>query len=282
MLTYIVYSHTSFIDALRVQTHHLNSYENKILLINKSDEDFSDLYSNYKEVIFYDDTLPYATRLLELKKLNLDYALFIHDIDVVINKDDSTIEYLLDKMKELDIDRIDLQYQNIIRTQNTTGELIDIELEATGDTTLNIPFRWENPDDKRFYLTKQDDPNFYIYNVNPSIWKISTFMELMTQFKYETYRTIELPPTQLFWRKYKIYKLFGPYILCGGMGCLPFFQFIHITHGGKLLPLEGHNLDESLVDVYKSMIKEFSLDSDREFQTRNYEDYWTGPIRDQR
>ena len=107
-------------------------------------------------------------------------------------------------------------------------------------------------------------------------------MELMTQFKDETYRTIELPPTQLFCSKYKIYKLFGPYILCGGMGCLPFFQFIHITHGGKLLPLEGHNLDESLVDVYKSMIKEFSLDSDREFQTRNYEDYWTGPIRDQR
>ena len=201
MIPYIVYSHTSFIDALRVQTHYLNSYENKILLINKSDEDFTDLYSNYKEVLFYDDTLPYATRLLELKKINLDYALFIHDIDVIINKDDSTMEYLLNKMKEFDMDRIDLQYQNIMRTSNTTGKLIDIELKPTGDTTLHIPFQWENPKDKRFYLTKQDDVNHYIYNVNPSIWKISTFMEIMSEFKDETYRTIEIMKTQEFCKK---------------------------------------------------------------------------------
>tara|TARA_Y100000593_G_C4249522_1_gene306411 strand:+ start:165 stop:1016 length:852 start_codon:yes stop_codon:yes gene_type:complete len=283
MLTYIVYSHTSFIDALKVQTHYLNSYENKILLVNKSDEDFSDLYSNYKEVIFYDDTLPYATRLLELKRLELDYVLFIHDIDVVINRNDSTMEYMLDEMKKLDVDRFDLQYQNIRRTGNTTGHLIDIDLKPTGKAELKIPHGWENPKDLRFYLTKQDDVNFYIYNVNPSIWKMSVFMEIMTHFKNETYRSIENQQTMQFCKKYNIYKFYGPHILCGGMGCLPFFQFIHITHGGKLLPYPtGHNLDESLVSVWESILTEFSLDSKREFQTRNYEDYWKGPIRDQR
>ncbi len=69
MLTYIVYSHTEFLDVLLTQTHYLKSYDNKVLLINKSDEDLSDLYSNYKQVIFYDDTLSYASRLLEIKKL---------------------------------------------------------------------------------------------------------------------------------------------------------------------------------------------------------------------
>lgn len=282
MIPYIVYSHSEFLDALLTQTYYLKSYDNKILLINKSDEDLTDLYSNYKQVVFYDDKLPYASRLLSLSELNLDYALFIHDIDVVINRDDSIIEHLLEKMMELGMDRVDLQYQNIRRTHNTTGELIDIELKPTGNTTLQMPFWWENSEDLRFYLTKQDDVNHYIYNVNPSIWKISTFMEIMSEFKDETYRTIEIMKTQEFCKKYNIFKLYGPYILCGGMGCLPFFQFIHITHGGELLPLIGHNLDESLVDTYKSMIKEFSLDKERKFQTRNYEHYWRGPIREQR
>ena len=282
MIPYIVYSHSEFLDALLTQTYYLKSYDNKILLINKSDEDLTDLYSNYKQVVFYDDKLPYASRLLSLSELNLDYALFIHDIDVVINRDDSIIEHLLEKMMELGMDRVDLQYQNIRRTHNTTGELIDIELKPTGNTTLQMPFWWENSEDLRFYLTKQDDVNHYIYNVNPSIWKISTFMEVMSEFKNETYRSIEGPLTQEFCKRYRIYKLYGPHILCGGMGCLPFFQFIHITHGGKLLPLVGHNLDESLVDTYKFMIKKFSLDKNREFQDRNYEHYWVGPIREQR
>jgi len=282
MIPYIVYSHSEFLDALLTQTYYLKSYDNKILLINKSDEDLTDLYSNYKQVVFYDDKLPYPSRLLSLSELNLDYALFIHDIDVVINRDDFIIEHLLEKMITLGMDRVDLQYQNIRRTHNTTGELIDIELKPTGNTTLQMPFWWENSEDLRFYLTKQDDVNHYIYNVNPSIWKISTFMEIMSEFKNETYRSIEGPLTQEFCKRYRIYKLYGPHILCGGMGCLPFFQFIHITHGGKLLPLVGHNLDESLVDTYKFMIKKFSLDKNREFQDRNYEHYWVGPIREQR
>ena len=47
-----------------------------------------------------------------------------------------------------------LKYQQIHKTSNKEGELIDIELEATIEgTTLQIPSRWENPDDKRFYIT---------------------------------------------------------------------------------------------------------------------------------
>ena len=282
MIPCIVYSHTEFLDILSTQTHNLKSYDNKMLLINKSDMELGELYSNYKEIIFYDDTLPYASRLLELSNLYCKHALFIHDIDIVINRDDSVMEHLLEKMIELDMDRIDLQYQNIRRTNNITGELLDIGLKPTGDTKLQIPVDWENPEDLRFYLTKQDDVNHYIYNVNPSIWKISALVEIMTEFKNETYRSIENLPTQKFCKKYNIYKLYGPHILCGGMGCLPFFQFIHITHGGKLLPFENSNLDPSLVDTYKSIVKQFSLDDKRGFQGRNYEHYWRGPIRDQR
>ena len=96
MLTYIVYSHTEFLDVLLTQTHYLKAYNNKVLLINKSDKDLSDLYSNYKQVIFYDDTLPYASRILSLSDLDLDYILFIHDIDIVITKNDKVINHFVD------------------------------------------------------------------------------------------------------------------------------------------------------------------------------------------
>ena len=46
MLTYIVYSHTEFLDVLLTQTHYLKSYDNKILLINKSDQDLTITYSS--------------------------------------------------------------------------------------------------------------------------------------------------------------------------------------------------------------------------------------------
>ena len=52
MIPCIVYSHTEFLDILSAQTHYLKSYDNKMLLINKSDMELDELYSNYKEIIF--------------------------------------------------------------------------------------------------------------------------------------------------------------------------------------------------------------------------------------
>ena len=91
----------------------------------------------------------------------------------------------------------------------------------------------------------------------------------MTNFKDETYRSIENPSTQYFCQKYKVYKCFGPYILSGGFCCMPFFQFIHVTHGGKLLPLTDNNLDGTIHDKYITLLSQFKLDENREFQTNN-------------
>ena len=237
----------------------MKEYKNKILLINKSDKELSDLYSNYKQVLFYDDKLPYASRLLEISKLNLDYALFIHDIDIVVKKDDIVVDHLLKTMIKYNIDRIDLQYKNIIHNQYTETMLIE-------------------KNNFKFCINKQENVNHYIYNVNPSIWKISTLMEVMSNFKNDTYRTIEEAKTQEFCKKYRIFKLYWEsYINCGDFGCIPFFQFIHITHGGKLLPLTRNNLNKTLVDTYMKILEQFSLAEKREFGVRNFSDYYHGP-----
>jgi len=270
MLTYVVYSHSEYSDILSAQTHYLSSYENKVLLIDKSGAELTDLCSKYKQVLFYDDTLPYASRLLKLTELDLDYVLFIHDIDIVVKRDDATVEHLLGRMIEHNIDRIDLQYKNIIHNPDTETLLVEYN-------------------DSKVYLNKQENVNHYIYNVQPSIWKVSTLMEIMSRFQNETYRTIESASMQSFCQQYRIFKLYWEsYINCGHFGSMPFFQFIHLTHGGKLLSRTDNPDDcgpyqnmHYTLDTYQSIIDNFSLADTRKFDPRYYgSDYYHGPSKE--
>ena len=249
MLTYIIYSHTDFLDMLTIQTYKLKSYEDKILLINKSDLDLSGIYSQYKKIIFYDDALPYASRILSLVDLNLEYVLFIHDIDIIITKNNKIINHFVDFMKTNDIDRIDLQVRY--------------------NWDLNNPEKiYMTVDDEVIELRRQVNVNNYSYNVNPSIWKLPTLLNIMNQFKNETYRSIELN-VQEYCNKFKIYKLYSDeYIRCGWFSCLSFFQFLHITHGGKLLPLLNNNLNEHLKFEYDYILSEWLSDTNRIFADR--------------
>jgi len=256
-LTYVVYSHTDYLDILLIQSDYLKKYTNKILLINKSNQDLSQIYSQYKNIIFYDDTLPYASRLLSLSNLKDDYILLIHDIDIVIEKNDEYLQYLKNYMFQNNIDRIDLQS----RTDWDQFNKNVVKLELNNVTVE---------------LKLQTNVNNYIYNVNPSIWKLSTLLDVMSAFKKETYRPIELIATQNYCSKFKIYKLYSNTPLrCGYFHCLPIFQFIHITHGGKLLPPVNNNLENKFNDHYDIIIKNILDKKSRPFHNKKLSSYET-------
>lgn len=235
-LTYVVYSHTDYLDILFVQTEYLKNHSNKILLINKSEQDLSSVYSEYKDVIFYDGSLPYASRLLSLSVLEDTYILFIHDIDIVIEKDDVCLEHIKNYMSDNNVDRIDLQSR--VDWDESNKDIEEINVNSY-----------------KIQLKRQMNINNYIYNVNPSIWKLSTLLNIMSTFRNETYRTLELT-AQKYCTKFKIYKLYSDTQLrCGYFHCLPIFQFIHITHGGKLLPPINNNLEDKFHNHYNIIIK---------------------------
>jgi hypothetical protein len=241
-LTYVVYSHTDYLDILSIQTEGLK-YTDKILLINKSDKDLDYLYSKYNQVIFYDDSLPYASRLLSLRCLKNEYILFIHDIDIVVKKDDSYINHVKNYMVEHSIDRIDLQCRR--------------SWDISNRDRLSIEF-----DNSKIELRAQKNTNNYIYNVNPSIWKLNVLLDIMENFKNETYRTIENEYVMKYCLKYNIYKLYSDNpIKCGWFSCLSFFQFIHITHKGKLLPRSNNQLDANLIPEYNNIIEILTLNN---------------------
>jgi hypothetical protein len=71
MINYVIYGHTDYLDILRIQTDYMSVYNNVTLFINHNTLVLDDLYSKYKNVIFYDDSKQYSYRLLDcLNQIN--------------------------------------------------------------------------------------------------------------------------------------------------------------------------------------------------------------------
>jgi len=243
-ITYVVYSHSSYHDVLEIQTEYLKDYKDKVLLINKT-ENPPEWYDSYKGILYYDDSLPYAGRLLTLKELSDEHILLTHDMDVVIEKNDIAISNILRTMIEEDIDRVDLQWR---------------DLDTSGNEF--------NPNTNRikvddFLLIKQENVNGHMFNLNPSIWKLSSLLDVMDNFKNEGYRTIE-EVTQEYCLKFDIYKpSCDTYFDCGYMQCNDIYQFLHLTRGGKWLAKngDGRRLDIKFIKEYKKIIINFNLNN---------------------
>jgi len=234
MINYVVYSHTDYIDILRVQTGELEGRGNLTLIINNS-QDIHNIYSKYNKVLFYDDTKPYATRLLQtLPLIEEDYFIFLHDIDIVLSVDNFIMNEFVEFLRRNNFDRICLQH-----TYNLESSLV-------------VHY------DNELALIKSCSVKDYIYNVNPSIWKKDTLIEIMANFPNETYRSIEFN-VQEFCLKYNIFKLHALRPLsCGWFICDKSFKFLHITHLGKLLPLNFESMTpsrQSYVDARDEYMK---------------------------
>lgn len=231
-MRWVVYSHTDYLDVLEVFSAYAEGIRDKVLLINAGAVLPQTIQKGYDQVIYYDDTLPYASRLLALKALTDEYVLFIHDMDIILYRDDLYLELLQVAMKSLGLDRIDLKPGN-------------------------------NPEG----LERIVDPLNYPYNVNPSIWKLSTFMEVMEKFPGESYRTIELLPTQYHCLQYQIYR---PYtdkpIPCGYYRCLPWFQFLHISHHGQFMPAGNQYMSAEVSAEYDKICDKYLSRSGRGYK----------------
>ena len=248
-MNYVVYSHSEFSDILEIQTDYLQDVKDKFLFINKSNLDVSlkKIYSAYKDIIFYDNSKPYAGRILECldqlkNKHKIEYCIFIHDIDIIFKKDQKILDNCLQIMKNRDIHRIDFQFDY---NNNESEKLINLET-----------FEEEQQPEAGSIYIRQDKVGHYVYNVNPSIWNINYFLDLLKINKNLGYRQIELSqPVQDFAKSvvksHKLYCKDDNKIRSGIFTCVSFFIFFHITHSGCLTPLDQ---DDKFFDKYNTNI----------------------------
>jgi hypothetical protein len=167
LYTIICYSHTDYLDILNVQNSYLLQYpEEKILLINENNmkhtQEFTNSTSCFRQILYYNDSLNYPKKIYNtLCNINIKnkHIIFLHDNDILIQKKQENIIKIINLMNNHNIHRVD--FQNWYHKRAIFDDIIPVYDNASIRKTLN------------------DD---YYYNVNPSIWELKSFLELMNKF----------------------------------------------------------------------------------------------------
>lgn len=240
MYTLVVYSNSEFSDILKIQHDYIKNINvRKILFIDKIDK-LNNTYDNFNDVYIYNNNLNYSKRIfncLNISNIDTKYILFIHDNDIILNINNEDLLNIIEISNNKNIDRIDLKYAGM--TENLKN--------------LNY---------KDITLVKSENAYDYIYNVNPSLWKLDSIAKLMHTYDY-SYREIENITVQKFCLlNFNIYKLFTPLIInAGWFASTPLFIFLHITHGGKCLPVDNKNngLSETIQKEYIDIINKYKI-----------------------
>jgi hypothetical protein len=185
----------------------------------------------FDTVILYDNTLNYSKRVLQgLLQLDSEFILFYHDIDILLRYSPNEVMELVHCMQKSGIDRIDLQYSTLKEEDS---------------------IQW-----KDMYLTRSDS---YVYNVNPSIWRRSVLIDIMTQFD-KPYRAIEDTEMQLYCQRFNIFKMWSQTkVHAGYFHTTPLFVFLHLTHGGKLPPQDSNTMEKWIETIYRGILVSFTL-----------------------
>lgn len=263
-IPYIVYTHSEYLDVLKISADLLHDNNNKILLTDSSELSKQTDYKafGFNKVFFYNDHLPYAEKLTRIfTELDFDYVLFTHEIDIILSRDENILNKLVEWMRHKEIDRIELQISN---AGGNTGDYIEISHETPVQDWCEIKYTDLKP--TKQYLHEHSIPGTYRYNVNPSIWNFKSFKKLLYNLNYKTYRQIESPETEEFCKDYKIYSLHVQFPLqCGYFKCAPLYKFFHITHWREFVKYNdnhttryGQSYQDAAIE-YKQIIDKYNL-----------------------
>lgn len=269
-LTFVMYSHTEFLDMLEIASDYASGIKNKVLLINKTNENIDYILSKFDKVIYYDDNLPYTDKVADaVSKIDAKYILFTHEVDIVLNMDVNVIEKLCQFMELTNTDRIDLQPNG----GNDKGIYYKIDgdvdkwgfYEGIKDPNMDLDINYN-------YLGLHTQIGTYVFNVNPSIWNRESYIKLFRKFTNRTYRDIEYDDVQEYCSNggLKVFNLHSTKsLLCGYMKSLSFYKYIHITHYGRLLRFDGSfktEFNQSYIDVandYINIINKYKLSGEK-------------------
>jgi len=254
----VIYSHSEYADVLHIATKFLKSYKNKILLIDNNFKK-TEYDNDYVNIVKYDDKQPYGSRLLNLNNINDDVILFMHETDVLIKYDVSILNNLKQYIVDNKIDKIELQHCAFPPDKIPLKQTYNIQNKEIYFNEL-------------CNLYKIDNPDFFVYNVNPTLWRKETFLDIMKQFKDYNYRQMESKQVQQYTAsKFNCLSLkCEKYVKCAHFTCPLFFQFIHLTHYGKFAQLknkfydnkhfkhlnDSYLLDSEIYDIYMKQIYE--------------------------
>ena len=244
-MIHIIYSHSSYLDILKVQYDYFQKNKNEndiiILFINYTNNIFP---NNFDKIIYYNETLNYSKRILHcIKECNITdkFIIFHPDINILVKKNDKYIEKLINMCDKFNIDRLDFNCYKYKEDQ------------------LNLKI------DDSYILIKNDNINDFIYNVGTAIYNLNSFKKLLENFDY-SYRIFETTKeVQIYCKNnmncYYLNNINGININCGYYHMTNILLFIHITHDGKLLPKNNNEnkLELFLQEIYDNITENYTF-----------------------
>lgn len=240
----LIYTHSDYFDILPVQLYYFSKlFHDNSNIVLCTDKEVDCIYTR----VLYDDTLPYASRILsciQQIQTNNTHILIIHENDALIRFDKLFIYILLNKIKEHAIDSLELK-----------------------QGTSNIDFKIDISDD--IYLSYKDTLCHYKYSVEPTIWYKASFTQLLSKFHDKTYRTIECDDVHNYVRdNLKAYSIYdNQSIQTMWYRVSKHFVFLHLTSRLLLLPCSKNNdLDPFIQDEHEYIYNNFLSNTNREKQ----------------
>ena len=244
-LRYVTYSHSDYLDVLQIHVDHIKKKKKKSLLINHCELPET-ISAHYDQIIFYDDALPYASRIYTgVSGIEEGFFVLMHDNDILISEN-SQIHMVATVFQHKKMHRLDLKHT-------------PVRNPPKGSVSLNYKYQ--------LCRHKMIPGNDYVYNVNPSMWDKKCLLEVMKKFHDLSYREIEKNEVQQFCSEKDFYFLYCPdpskVKQAGHFFCSDIFVFLHITHGGKFLPTNGKSVHgqsyRDVEDRYKGIVNRYNL-----------------------
>jgi hypothetical protein len=216
----------------------LKKCENIFIGIDSNPNEF--IFNENFNLINYDINLNYTKRIKSiLEKINDDYIVLVHDIDIMLNFDNEILEKYFNIVKENRLDRLSFGVYNNPNKIIQKDNIVICKLDPRISNNFFTPF-----------------------DHTPSIYNRKNLIELYTIFNHESYVSVEqnLEVQRYVNENYKFYGIqkTNDIILKYHRGFVftEFFNFLHITIQGKFLP---KNLYFDLIGDFEKIINDYEL-----------------------
>jgi len=234
----IIFSHSDYKYLWNIIEDSISKLQdlNPIFVSNKNS--VYDKPKGFIKYIEYDDNLCYAKRWTNdiIPYLSLNYILIVHDTQLIVGCDVNKIQELVQLIKINDIDRCSL---NVFKGSDILHDSIRSNLQLC-NLNKNV-------------IGKTCVP----FDVCPSIWKVSSFLQLWNTFNNETYHQSEQNKNvQNYCKSLKCYglqKTNDKIYYCLGRPYREFFKILFITIKGEIpFPKEVFmDMIPELNEIYK-------------------------------
>jgi hypothetical protein len=234
----IIITNSSYSYLWPILNDKLNKCKNIFICLDSNPNQF--IFNENFSLINYDANLNYSKRVKSiLEKIDDDYIVLLHDIDIILNFDNEMLEKYLSIVKENNIDRLSFGVYNNPNKIIQKNNLVVCKLDLRISNNFFTPF-----------------------DHTPSIYNRKSLIELYTIFNEESYVSVEQNlNVQIYVNEnYKFYGIqkTNDIILKYHRGFVfsEFFNFLHITVQGKFLP---KNLYYDLIEDFEKIINDYEL-----------------------